>query len=253
MLDLYAQCLHHSERNEDYVRTGLRILAKTIRSNTAIPQQPQTDSVKPEKFRRPPQSGTGVLSNILSASKLLKEQLPLPMDIYFDRIDVGTYVRHSHDDDGFQFPLMLRSLLPESFLAESVRVQIVSVEEDQRSELWLHANGQKIEPGTSRIWLRSNVSRLCSTPSVTGAHNAYRRCFHLGMSQIRSQSFREISSLFTVFLHHPAAPPSQDPDTRLYPISPIDDVCCSGPSAEASKFACLIQQKSISSDQSQLS
>ena len=82
------------------------------------------------------------------------------MDDYFDQIDMGTYVRHSPDDDSFQFPLQLRSLLPESFLAESVRVQILGVEEDQRSELWLHANGQNIKPGVSKIWLGSNVSRL---------------------------------------------------------------------------------------------
>lgn len=181
-LDLYAQCLHRLARNEEYVRIGLKILAKTIRNDTAFRQQPQADLVKPKTIRQSPQSATVSLSSILGASKLLKEQIPLPMDIYFDRIDMGTYVRHSPDDDGFQFPLVLRSVLLDSFLAEAVRVQIVSVEEDQRSELWLHANGQKIEPGTSSIWLRSNVSQFRSTPSVTVAHNAYRRCFQPGMS-----------------------------------------------------------------------
>lgn len=181
-LDLYAQCLRHLARNEDYVRIGLKILAKKIRSNIAFIQQSQIDMMNPEDIRQPAQSATGSLSGIISASKLLKEHLPLPMDIYFDRIDLGRYVRHSPDEDGFQFPLILRSLFPESFLAESVRVQIISVEEDQRSELWLYANAQKIEPGTSRIWLSSNVSRFRSTFNVTVAHNAYRRCIQPGMS-----------------------------------------------------------------------
>lgn len=157
MLDLYAQCLHHMERNEDYVRIGLKVLAKTIRSKAAIEQQPQETLTKLANIHQPRQCAMGSLSGILSASKSLKELVSLPMDTYFDPIDMGMYVRHSPDDDGFQFPLVLRSLLPESFLAESVRVQILSVEEDQRSELWLHANGQNIEPGTSSIWLGSNT------------------------------------------------------------------------------------------------
>lgn len=181
-LDLYAQCLHHLERNEDYVRIGLKMMAKTIRRKATIGWHSQTHSMKLSNRRQPPQSATGSLSGILSTSNLLKEQISLPMDTYFDRIDMGRYVRHSLDDDGFQFPLVLRSLFPESFLAESVRVQILSVEEDQRSELWLYANGQNIEPGTSRIWLRSNVSLFWSSPDATVAHDAYRRCFRPGMS-----------------------------------------------------------------------
>ena len=155
-LDSYAQSLQHMERNEDYVRIGLKILARTIRSRAAIRQQPQISSMKPANARCPPQSATASLSGIISASKILKEPITLPTDNYFDNIDMGTYVCHSPDDDGFQFPLILGSLLTESLLAESVRVQIVSTE-DHPFELWLHASGQKIEPGTSRIWVRSNV------------------------------------------------------------------------------------------------
>lgn len=181
-LELYAQCLQRMERVEDYVRVGLRILAKTIRSQAAMSQQPQMKLTKLANCSRSPQNVTGSLSGILSASKSLKDQISMPMDTYFDRIDVGMYVRHSPSDDSFQFPLNLRSLLPEGFLAESVRVQILSVEEEQRSELWLDANGQYIESGTSQIWLRSNVSRSRSTLDVMVAQNAHRGCFQAGMS-----------------------------------------------------------------------
>ena len=163
-LDLYAQCLHHMQRNDDYNRVGLRILAETVRSNAAVRQQPQVNPMKLVHTRQPPRSAVGSVSGVLSASKSLKENLPVPMDTYFDRIEMGLYVRHSPDDDGFEFPLILGSLFPESFLAESVGVQILSVKEDQRSELWLHASCQNIEPGTSRIWLRSNVSRCIQLP-----------------------------------------------------------------------------------------
>ena len=157
-LDLYAQCLHHLQRNYDYIRVGLRILAETVRNNATVRQQPKVNPIKLVHTRPPPHSAAGSLSGVLSASKALKENLSVPMDTYFNRIEMGLYVRHSPDDDGFEFPLVLGSLFPESFLAESVGVQILSVNEDQRSELWLHANCQNIEPGTSKIWLRSNVS-----------------------------------------------------------------------------------------------
>ena len=163
-LNLYAQCLHCVGRDEDYVCIGLKILAKAIRNRAASGQQPQVSSIEPANACQLPQSAMGSLSGILSASRPLKEHIPLRMDDYFDRIDIGVHVRHSPKDDGFQFPLFLRSLLPETFLADSVRVQILSVTEEHRSELWLHADGRNIEPGTSEIWLRSNVSRSCLSP-----------------------------------------------------------------------------------------
>ena len=146
--------------NADYVRIGMKTLAKRAGGKAASGQQRQMKSMKPENVNQSLVSATGKLSLMLSASKFLNEQVSLPMEDYFDQIDMGIYVRHSPDDDSFQFPLLLRSLLPESFLAESVRVQMLGVEEDQRFELWLHADDQTIEPGVSEIWLGSNVSRL---------------------------------------------------------------------------------------------
>ena len=181
-LDLYVQCLRRLERNTDYVRIGLKTLAKRIQANAALQQQSPSKSMKLTNIRQASASAASSLTSILNTSKLLKEQISLSMDGYFDRIDMGMYVRHSNDDDAFEFPLVLRSLLPESFLAESMRVQILSVEEGQRSELWLHANDQNIEPGMCKIWLRSNVSPLGSTVNAAVAHKAHRRCSRPGTS-----------------------------------------------------------------------
>lgn len=159
-LDLYAHCLNNVERNEDYVRIGMKTLAKKIRGGASIRKQAQSHSMKLTNNCRPLQSANsliGSLSKIFSSSTLLKEQMTFPMNDYFDCIDMGIYVRHSPDDDGFQFPLVLRSLLPDSFLAESVRVRIQSIDGDQLSEICLHAIDQYIEPGMSKLWLGSNT------------------------------------------------------------------------------------------------
>lgn len=251
-LDLYAQCLHHGERNAGYVRIGLKTLAKSIQRKDAIRQQPQSELMRPAGTNQASRSAS-CLSRILQTSKLLKEQLTLPMDDYFDRVDLGMYVRHSTDDDGFQFPLVLSSLLPESFVAESVRAQILSVGEGQRSELWLHADDQNIRPGMSKIWLGSNVSRLISTANAMVADSGYRRCFQPGMAWVRLPFFLETFSLSTVFLHHPMALSSQNLDPRHYLNSPINDAYSSGPTIAVLRFACVIQSTHTSIEQSQLS
>lgn len=251
-LDLYAQCLHHGERNADYVRIGLKTMAKSIQRKDAIRQQPQSELMRLAGIDQASRSASS-LSSILKASELLKEQLSLPMDDYFDRVDLGMYIRHSTDDDGFQFPLVLRSLLPESFFAESVQVQILSVGEDQRSELWLHADGQNIRPGMSRIWLGSNVSPLRSTANAMVADSGYRRCSQPGTAWVRLPFFLVTSSLSTVFLRHPMALSSQNQDTRHCLNSPINDACSSGPITEVLRFACVIQSVHISIEPSQSS
>ena len=181
-LDLYVQCLRRLERNADYVRIGLKTLARKIQGNAALQQQSPTESMKLANIRQASASTANSLTTILNTSKLLNEQISLSIDGYFDRIDMGMYLRHSNDDDAFEFPLVLRSLLPESFLAESVRVHILSVAEGQRSDVWLHANDQSIEPGICKIWLRSNVSPLGSTVNAVVAHKGHRRCSRRGTS-----------------------------------------------------------------------
>ena len=181
-LDLYAQCLRHVEQNADYVRISMKMMAKRMRGEIAIKHQSQVNSKKPANGIQYLHRATGSLSGILNISKLLEEQVMLPMDSYFDQIDMGIHIRHSADNDGFQFPLILRSLLSESFVADSIRVQIVRTEQDQRSELWLHASNQTIEVGKSVMWLGAKVSPLCFIPRVTVAHNGYRRCFQVGTS-----------------------------------------------------------------------
>lgn len=251
-LDLYVQCLRRLERNADYVLIGLKTVAKRIQGNAALQQQSPNDLMKPANIRQASASSASSLTSILNTSKLLNEQISLSTDGYFDRIDMGMYVRHSNDDDAFEFPLVLQSLLPESFLAESVRVQILSVEEVQRSDLWLHANDISIEPGMCKIWLRSNVSLLGPTVNAAVAHKGHRQCSRPGTSWIRSPFFLQMCFLSTVFLRHPMALRSQRLDTRQCLNSTIDDACCFGPTQEAWKLACLIPRALISIDQNQL-
>ena len=158
MLDLYSQCLHKLGKTEDYVRIALRTLAKTIRSAFGAVVECRTGpSERPESW--PSLSSTNVnLKDIIATSASLDQLVSAPMDPYFDNIRLDPYIRHSPDHDGFTMTLRLRSLINEDFTAESVQARLISFGEEQRSELWLTAEGsQMIKPGMARVTLKSNV------------------------------------------------------------------------------------------------
>lgn len=148
MLETYAQCLKHLNQIEDYLQIKLKALAKIIDG----------------RCQRPLNDPTGYLSEIISVSKTLDVEVSTPMNDYFDSIKLSKYVCHFADRDGFELSLEVRSLLPTDLQVDSVRVNIVCAEEDQRSELWLATGGpQLIKQGLGEIKLKSNVGidRAC--------------------------------------------------------------------------------------------
>lgn len=142
MLETYAQCLKHLNKTEEYVRISLKTLAKMIN----------------EPSRRPHKGTTECLNRLLSVSKTLDVEVTAPLSDYFDNIDLGRYIRHFTDRDGFELSLKLRSLLPIDIQAQSVRVRMISTEGEQRSELWLATEGpQNVKLGTGELIVKSNV------------------------------------------------------------------------------------------------
>ena len=160
MLDMYTQCLKNLERPEDYVRIALRTLAKAVRSTSGAMTEHRPGSLERPETWQTSSSTTVYFKDIIAASASLDQPVSVSMDQYFDNIRLDTYIRHSPDHDGFTLTLRLRSLIPEDLEAISVRARLISVGEEQRSELWLTAEGvQAIKPGMARITLKSNVRR----------------------------------------------------------------------------------------------
>lgn len=158
MLDMYAQCLGHLGKVEEHVRIALRTLAKIVQSTIGASKEFRI-RLKRRVDTQQPISNTKVdMRSIIAASQSLSQPVSVPMDQFFDGIRLAKYMRHMPEHDGFELWLRIRSLLPESFEAQTVKAKIISTGEEQRSEIWLSANDvQMNEPGTEEIKLRSSM------------------------------------------------------------------------------------------------
>lgn len=147
MLRMYAQCLQKTNRDEEYVRVGLKIVAKVVReSNSLFKVQPNNVS-----------KALG-LSDLIFASRSLGEPISVSIDNYFGDISLDPYPQHYNDQDGFQLQLRLRNRTSQAVEAEQIRVQIVSLEEDQQSNLWLAAESVHVlAPGVATILVGTKV------------------------------------------------------------------------------------------------
>jgi len=158
MLGMYAQCLGHLGKVEEHVRIALRILAKTIRSTCGASKEFRIGAKRRMDTQKPISNTKMDIRDITSASQPLSQPVSVPMDQFFDGIRLDKYIRHSPELDGFGLSLRLRSLLPESFEAQTVQAKIVNTGVEQNSEIWLSADDvQMIEPGIVNISLQSNT------------------------------------------------------------------------------------------------
>ncbi|MCJ1276106.1 hypothetical protein MMC21_003911 [Puttea exsequens] len=158
MLNMYAQCLRHLGKTEECVRISLKAFAKTIQVSSAGSQDFQFHRQSRINAHSPPPGSKLRLTEILASSESLGQIVIVPLDQYFDRIKLDKYIRHSPEHDGFELTLQMRSLLPESFQAESVWAKIVSTEEDRKSEIWLYLEGNMVVgPGSITISLKSKM------------------------------------------------------------------------------------------------
>lgn len=176
MLNLYAECLSHMQRTEDYVRVASRALAKMVQNRRGATGEPRTGSAGLLSTDQTPGYTTISLRGIIAASTSLEQPVSVPMDQYFDHVVLDEHIQHLTEHDGFALYLKLRSLLPGNLEADFVRVTLTSTGEEQRSELWLTVDGpQIIRVGHNTIKLRSKVSSEGVFDRNSGADNSLYR------------------------------------------------------------------------------
>ncbi len=130
MLGMHAQCLKQLGRTESFIQVTFKAIA--VRKGR-LELSNHTDSP---------------LSEILTASTSLLQPLTISLDDHFQDLKLDPYLRHYPDHDGFQMVLHLRSLLPEPFQADTVRIKIISAEKDRSGEHWLSTEGlQEVRRG----------------------------------------------------------------------------------------------------------
>ncbi|KAL8805050.1 MAG: hypothetical protein Q9200_005579 [Gallowayella weberi] len=150
MLDLYAQCLKHLGRTQDFCRTGLQILAKTTNRRYVSAEV---------RSHHKSTDGSHYLQDTINASKSLSRPVSAPLHQYFSDVYLDPYIQHCGERDGFCMYLKLRSLMLTAVEAQEIRVRIGSIDEEQYCDLWLTSESpQLLQPGISHVQVRSNIT-----------------------------------------------------------------------------------------------
>ena len=156
MLNTYAQCLKHLKKEEEFVRISLKILAKVNRGRSDFASLSPDSSTRKQESTQILGDLENDLGTITTISKSLNVEVSASLNDYFSDIHLDRCIQHFSDQDGFELHLNLRSLSPSDILFRSVRVRVVSA--DQQSEIWLFAKDQLISPGKAKISLMARVS-----------------------------------------------------------------------------------------------
>ncbi|KAL8838896.1 MAG: hypothetical protein Q9176_004831 [Flavoplaca citrina] len=145
MLDLFARCLKHLDRKQDFCRIGLRILAKTT-------------SRQPLLHHHTVLEVNHFLQDVIDVSSRLEQPVSTPLHLHFEGVYFDPYIQHSGDRDGFRTSLSLRNIMSAAFEAQHIRVKLVCIDEEQRCDIWMTSQGPTLlQRGVSHVILQSTV------------------------------------------------------------------------------------------------
>ena len=156
ILDMYAQALNQLGRKQEFSRIGLQILSK-------ITDQRRSSYISADEGPLPGVLGLShYLQDVLDASRSVERSLSVPLHQHFGEIFLEPYITHYDGHDGFYMILELQNQMPERFMADEVRVKIISTNDEQPCAIWLttEASGY-LQPGTNQIMLHTTVCSGC--------------------------------------------------------------------------------------------
>ncbi|KAI4267872.1 MAG: hypothetical protein L6R38_008056 [Xanthoria sp. 2 TBL-2021] len=152
MLDIYAKCLKHLNRWQDFCRIGLQILAKTT-SRQSLLHTP-TDL----RLQHRPLDVDHYLQEVINTSSSLERPVSTPLHLHFEDVHLDPYIRHLDEEDGFRMSLELRNIMSAALEAQDIRVKLVSLEEEQRRDIWMTSPGPDLlQTGLSVVRLQCTV------------------------------------------------------------------------------------------------
>src|SRR5947207_1687528 len=114
VLTIYAECLMHLNRKEEYVRTILRLLSKAVGVKRRCAARTKARGLIDETSYIDEEANTdGYVSDLLKYSKQLAREEIVDLSLFFADIAVDKYPQFYEDRDGFKLVLQLRHLLNE--------------------------------------------------------------------------------------------------------------------------------------------
>ncbi|KAF2723186.1 hypothetical protein K431DRAFT_283344 [Polychaeton citri CBS 116435] len=161
-IDVYTRCLKQLERNEEYMRTILALLAKIAERRREIINNRATGlQAAPETCHN--FATKDKLAEAIAVSTKLHEDIVVPLEWYFLETEVEQEVLHCDDNDGFQLKLRLQHLLEAAFKPDAITVRLVSLE-DPSLEIRLSATDPPYLTPAETIHVRLTSSEMAFGP-----------------------------------------------------------------------------------------
>jgi hypothetical protein len=160
MLELYSRCLKELNRNEDYVRMMLKLLAQfATYSQSKLSSRQKSLSIPTSIVQQ--EQLSGYVADLFEGAKGLQKDVTASLADFFADLQVDPAIRLYDDKDGFQIQLSLRFLLGPEINIDSVKVRLVSASSSQHVEHWIEGSANfTIKSSTTKILIDSSVRNL---------------------------------------------------------------------------------------------
>jgi hypothetical protein len=152
--------LKELNRNEDYVRMMLKLLAQFATYSQSKLSSRQKSLSIPTSIAQQEQL-SGYVADLFEGAKGLQKDVTASLADFFADLQVDPAIRLYDDKDGFQIQLSLRFLLGPEINIDSVKVRLVSASSSQHVEHWIEGSANfTIKSSTTKILIDSSVRNL---------------------------------------------------------------------------------------------
>ncbi|KAL4880851.1 trafficking protein particle complex subunit 10 [Aspergillus karnatakaensis] len=159
MLEMYARCLKELDRTEEYVRMIVRLLAKYA-AHTQAQLSSRQKTLDASVIFAEETLVSEYVEELFRASGALQKDISAPLTDFFGDLNVKPVILHYSNRDGFQLQLYLRFLLGKRIDMDSIKVRLVSANNNvQSSEHWIEAS--------SKVTIKSSSTRILVDSSTT--------------------------------------------------------------------------------------
>ncbi|KAL4780856.1 trafficking protein particle complex subunit 10 [Aspergillus varians] len=158
MLEMYARCLKELDRNEEYVRMVVRLLAKYA-AHTQSQLSTRQKTLDASSIFAEEAMVSEYVEELFRASGALQKDISTPLTDFFGELTVKPLTLHYADKDGFQLQLYLQFLLGKRIDVDSIKVRLVSANSAQTSEYWIETSGKTtVKSSPTRILVDSSTT-----------------------------------------------------------------------------------------------
>jgi len=161
ILVMYAKSLEKLQRNDEYIHVVLKLLSKIAAAeNERQIRKAALRLGSPSSLSKgEPLPTSTYLRDLLEITKTLQNEVKVPLQDFFGRVEVDGTPRYHPEKDSFALQIRLRYLLPEELTIEKAKVRITALNGDSRREIWLESTGPSVfKNGSGILLVESSVS-----------------------------------------------------------------------------------------------